>query len=56
MKLWSSGGRLQALPQKRYADLELGRHAADLGTWRCSGMEVLRYAAGVSSPGGVPQV
>jgi len=30
-------------------DLELGRHAVDLGTWRCRGMELWRCAASVAS-------
>src|SRR6266480_4544692 len=33
-ELRSSGGALQALPQKRYGDLQFWRRAAGLGTWR----------------------
>ncbi len=34
VEVWSSGGALQALPQKRYGDLELWRRVAGVRTCR----------------------
>src|SRR5947207_6054438 len=46
----SSGGALQALPQKRYGALELWRRAAGVGTWRTHrGIDLWKCAAGVST-------
>jgi len=36
---------------KRYGDLELVRHAAGAGTWRCRGLEVWRRASGLGVGG-----
>src|SRR6266480_7780934 len=48
MKLWSFGGAMQALPQKRHGDRVLLRRAARVGTWmRHRGSERWRYAAAV---------
>jgi len=38
--------RCRRVASKRYGDLELGRHAAGPGTWRCRGMKLWRRAAG----------
>jgi len=49
MKLWSSGGAMQALPQKRHGDRVLWRRAARVGKRRSLPQELWRYAAGVGT-------
>ena len=52
MELWSSGGVLQALPQKRYGDLDASRRCRDMEEFvsrslemRCRRVDVEMFAS-----------